>query len=148
MKNRFALASLALFAFFVISCSSPSLLPTLMPSPSSPPSSPTPSTVPNADAAIALVKSQFAEVAQVQKTPAGAIGASQNIFVFERTEGWDIAFWQGDGDCPAGCINNHYWYFSVKRDGRLSQMGEYVRIFDSQKNSFNISGVPMWGVPK
>jgi len=120
-----------------------------MPSPSSvPPSSPTSAAISNADAAIALVKTQFSEVAKIQKSAAGAIGASQNIFAFERADGWDIAFWQGDGDCPAGCINNRYWYFSVTKDGRVSKAGDYAKIFDPQKNSFDISGAPMWGVPK
>lgn len=147
----FAFLSLAL----LISCSSPRPVPTPTPTttpmpslPPIPPSSPTSSAIPNADAAIALIKTQFTEVANINKIPAGSIGASQNIFAFERADGWDIAFWQGDGDCPAGCINNRYWYFSVKKDGRVERVGAYSKIFDAQKNAFDISGTPMWGVPK
>ena len=120
-----------------------------MPVPSPVPSgTPAPSPVSNADAAIALVKAQFVEVARIQKSPAGAIGVSQNIFVFERAEGWDIAFWQGDGDCPAGCINNRYYYYSVSKAGRATKVGEYARIYSAQKNSFDVSGAPMWGIPR
>ncbi len=118
--------------------------------PSSPPPSPSPvsPSVRNADAAIALVKSQFAQVAKIQKTGTGVIGASQNIFVFERADGWDLAFWEGSGDCPAGCINDHYYYFSVKKDGRVAKVGEYTRAYEWSTNSFDVTGAPMWGVPK
>ncbi len=104
--------------------------------------------VTNADAAIAVIKAQFPQVAKIQKIGSGIIGASQNIFVFERHDGWDIAFWEGSGDCPAGCINNIYYYFSVKKDGRLTKVGEYTRIYNSSTNSFDVTGSPMLGVPK
>lgn len=111
---------------------------------------PSPSTSPimNADAAIALVKTQFVQVSKIQKAGAGIIGGSQNVFVLERADGWDLAFWEGSGDCPAGCINNHYYYFSVKKDGRVIKAGEYMRIYNSSTNSFDVTGAPMWGVPK
>ena len=139
------IAALFLFASLAlqISCS------IAMPSPSPVPSSaPTPSPVPNADAAIALVKSQFTEVARINKTAAGAIGRSQDITVLDRADGWDLVFWQGDGDCPAGCINNRYWYFSVKKDGRVSKAGEYARVYNPSTNAFEVSGSPLWGVPR
>lgn len=150
MKNTPAAYIIVAALVFFISCSTPPpILPTAMPTPTPVPNStPTPISIPNADAAIALVKSQFAEVARIQKPASGSIGASQNVFAFERADGWDIAFWQGEGDCPAGCINNHYWYFSVKADGRIVKAGEYTRNFNSQTNSFDVSGAPMWGVPK
>lgn len=110
--------------------------------------SPSASTVTNADAAIALIKVQFAQVSKIQKAGAGIIGGSQNIFVFDRSDGWDLAFWEGSGDCPAGCINNHYYYFSVKKDGRVIKVGEYTRIYNSITNSFDATGVSMWGLPK
>lgn len=133
----------------LISCSSPQALPTPTPtSATGPISTPTPALVSSAEVAISLVKSRFAEVAKIQRAASGSIGGSQNIIVFEHPDGWDIAFWQGEGDCPAGCINNRYWYFSVMQDGRVSKAGEYVRSFNSQKNEFDVSGAPMWGVPK
>lgn len=102
----------------------------------------------NADAAIAAVKAKFAEVAKIQKAGAGVIGASTNITVLERPDGWDLAFLEGSGDCPAGCINNHYYYFSVKKDGRVNKVGEYSSSYVFLTNSFETSGTPMWGIPK
>lgn len=109
---------------------------------------PTPLPVQNADAAIAAVKAQFPEVAKIQKKRADIIGATTDITTFQRADGWDLVFWEGWGDCPAGCINNRYHYFSVKKDGRVSKEGEYARLFNAEENSFDISGAAMWGVPK
>ncbi len=107
-----------------------------------------PAPIANADAAIAAVKAKFTEVSKIQKMGAATIGASSDIKVFERTDGWDIAFWEGWGDCPAGCINNRYHYFTVKKDGRVTKVGEYARIFNGDKNSLDTTGTPRWGVPK
>ncbi len=109
---------------------------------------PIPRSVQDAEAAIAAVKAQFPQVAKIQKKGAGMIGGTTDITVLQRAASWDIAFWEGWGDCPAGCINNRYSYFSLQPDGRVIQAGEYTRVFDADKNSFNTTGAPMWGVPK
>lgn len=111
-------------------------------------STPTPAPFANADAAIAAIKSRFAEVAKINKAKAGIIGGSTDITVIERSDGWDIVFWEGWEDCPAGCINNRYYYFSAKKNGTLQKMGEYVRVHNAATNSFDVTGAPMWGVPK
>ncbi len=108
--------------------------------------SPTPSLA-NADAAIAAVKARFPEVAKIQKAT-GMIGATTDIKAFERVEGWDIVFLEGWGDCMAGCINNRYYYFTVRKDGRMAKVGEYQRVYNATTNAFETTGVPMWGVPK
>ena len=104
--------------------------------------------IPDAAGAIAAVKSQFNQVVDVRPKSPGSIGATTDITTIERADGWDLVFWKGSGDCPAGCIDNHYYYFSVKKDGRVIQAGEYARIFNADKNSFDVTGAPMWGVPK
>ncbi|MBI5035466.1 MAG: hypothetical protein HZB51_33490 [Chloroflexi bacterium] len=104
--------------------------------------------VPNADAAIASIKSRFTQVSKIQKSSAGMIGASSDIRVFDRADGWDLAFWQGSGDCPSGCINNHYYYFSVKKDGTIVNAGEYIRNYNANANSFDTTGSPLWGYPQ
>jgi hypothetical protein len=104
--------------------------------------------IPNPAGAIAAVKSQFNQVAQVRPKSPGSIGGTTDITVIDRADGWDLVFWIGSGDCPAGCIDNHYYYFSVKKDGRVMQAGDYSRIFNADKNSFDLTGAPMWGVPK
>jgi hypothetical protein len=107
-----------------------------------------PERITNADGAIARVKTQYPEVAKIQKQSAGVIGGNQNILVIDRADGWDLIFLESSGDCPAGCINNHYYYFSAKGDGRVIKAGEYARIYNSGTNSFEVSGAPMWGMPK
>ena len=102
----------------------------------------------DAASAIAAVKSQFALVAQIRQKAPGAIGATTDITAIERADGWDLVFWVGSGDCPAGCIDNRYYYFSAKKDGRVMQAGQYARIFNADKNSFDTTGAPIWGVPK
>jgi hypothetical protein len=109
---------------------------------------PTPQSAQDADAAIAVVKAKFPQFAKIQKKSAGMIGATTDITALQRADGWDLVFWEGWGDCPAGCINNRYSYFSVKKDGRVTQAGEYTRVFNADKNSFDTTGAPMWGVPK
>lgn len=124
------------------------LAPT-MPTPpvSTPLPTATPSGITSADAAIAAIQARFPEVAKIQRVTPGTIGATTDIQVFDRGEGWEIAFVEGWGDCTAGCINNRYYYFSVRRDGRITKVGEYARIFNETTNSYQTSGVPMWGVP-
>ena len=108
----------------------------------------------NADTAIAAIKTRYPQVAKIQKTGAGVtevtsvIGASTNITTIERADGWDFVFWEGSGDCPSGCINNHYYYFSAKKDENIARVGEYARTFNADKNAFETTGAPMWGVPK
>ena len=103
--------------------------------------------IPDPAGAIAAVKSQFNQVANVRPKSPGSIGGTTDITSIERADGWDLVFWIGSGDCPAGCIDNHYYYFSVKKDGHVVMAGEYVRNFNADKNSFDTSGAPKWGVP-
>jgi len=117
------------------------------PSPSRPLPTATPGGITSADAAIAAIQARFPEVANIQRAASGTIGATTDIKVFDRGEGWEIVFTEGWGDCMAGCINNRYYYFSVRRDGRITKVGEYARIFNETTNSYQTTGVPMWGVP-
>jgi hypothetical protein len=100
------------------------------------------------DDAIRLAQQKFPELSRIQKKPAASIGASSDIIVQDRAGGWNIIFWQGSGDCPAGCINNHYWYVSVEKSGSVTMAGEFVREFDSASNAVKTRGAPMWGVPR
>jgi len=111
-------------------------------------STPTPIAIANAAQAIAVVQAKYPDVKDVRPTPPGTIGAETDITVIERVNGWDLVFRKGWGDCPAGCINNHYWYFSVSKDSTIEAAGEYERVYDAAKNSFAEKGAPRWGVPK
>ncbi|MFQ6015411.1 MAG: hypothetical protein ACE5NP_08215, partial [Anaerolineae bacterium] len=108
----------------------------------------TPTPITDEEEAIAAVKARYPEVKEVERVPEDVIGAPTDITVIEREGGWDLVFRQGWEDCPAGCINNRYWYFSVDRDGTIIKVGEYSRIFDSQSNTFKTTGKPLWGVPE
>jgi len=33
----------------------------------------------------------------------------------------------------------------VRKDGRITKVGEYARVYNESANSFTTSGVPMWG---
>ena len=106
------------------------------------------SSISNADAAIAAVQARFPVVAKIQRVPANVIGASTGITVIDRSDGWDLVFREGSGDCMAGCINNRYYYFSVKKDASIKQAGEYSRIYNADKNNYEANGSPMWDIPK
>ncbi|MBI5304794.1 MAG: hypothetical protein HY868_21850 [Chloroflexi bacterium] len=145
-----------------IATPAPSAIATLAPSATPSPIPPTPiptvtrviptrtlvPSVNTSDAAIAIIKKQFPEVAHIKPKSAGAIGASTDIkVILPRQDAWLIVFWEGWGDCPAGCINHRYTYFAVERDGRVTRVGEYSRIYNAEKNAFEEKGSPLWGVP-
>lgn len=92
--------------------------------------------------AIALVKQYFPEVKKIQKTQS-EIGKTMDIRAKGTLEkdGWRILFWQGSGDCPAGCLNNKQWYFIVIKTGIIRKVGESERVFNSRKNAFDESGL-------
>jgi len=101
------------------------------------------------DIAIAAVKARFPEVANIYVTGTGTIGATTDIkVIMPRQDAWYLIFWEGWGDCVAGCINNRYSYFVVESSGRVSKAGEYARVFNADKNAFETTGTPLWGVPK
>ncbi|MBI1801950.1 MAG: hypothetical protein HYR71_10020 [Chloroflexi bacterium] len=124
--------------------------PTISPSPAAQPAGTTTSAPPltQADEAIAAAQATFPELRPITKAPPRAIGASTNITVLDDPGGWRLVFWQGSGDCPAGCINHHYWYVVVQPNGAVSLAGEYVREFSAAKNTIEERGQPLWGVPK
>ena len=93
--------------------------------------------------AIIRVKTAYPEVKDVKKT-SDIIGKSMNISAKETELGWKLMFWQGSGDCPAGCINNHYWYFIVYKNGKVEKIGEYEKTYNSRKNSADETGSPIW----
>lgn len=93
--------------------------------------------------AIIRAKIVYSEVKDVKKTT-DVIGQTMNISARKTDLGWKLMFWQGSGDCPAGCINDHYWYFTVDKNGEVEKIGEYERIFNSRKNSYDEKGSPIW----
>jgi hypothetical protein len=113
---------------------------------STPTAAPSP-IITNADEAIAFAQRQYANLKDIKPTPKGTIGATTNVSVKDAPNGWNLIFWKGEGDCPAGCINNYYWYVSVDKLGSAKLEGEYAREYNANSNAFQIRGQPMWDVP-
>ncbi len=107
-----------------------------------------PAAIRNAEEAIAAAQAKFPELKNIKVTPPQTIGASTNITVMDSADGWNLVFWQGSGDCPAGCIDNHYWYVTVDKTGPVTLAGEFVREYNSATNTTQTRGQAMWGIPK
>src|SRR5436190_2619374 len=77
----------------------PTVIPPGAPVPTATPSTNAPTSAApgfsTVDDAIALAQKQFAELKDIKRTPAGTIGASSDIVVQERADGWNLIFWQG-----------------------------------------------------
>jgi hypothetical protein len=101
-----------------------------------------------ADDAIRAVQSQYPAVADISDMPDTTIGKSEDIHVQPQENGWRLIFWRGWGDCPAGCINSHYWYFIVSTDGAIELVGEYERVYEPRLSTYRETGEPMWGIPR
>jgi hypothetical protein len=97
--------------------------------------------------AVSVVKSHYPNVADITDTPDNVIDKSDDIYVLPRVDGWRLVFWRGWGDCPAGCINAHYWYFFVKTDGEIELVGEYERVYEPGLNRYRETGQRLWGIP-
>ncbi len=108
---------------------------------------PSTGTITSPEEAIAAVKARHAFLAGMVTAEPKSIGISQNIIVQPTNDGWQVIFWQGASDCEAGCLNNHYWYFSVEKNGQVAQKGEFERNYDPKLNDFVKKGTPLWGVP-
>lgn len=57
--------------------------------------------------------------------PNGWIGDWSNVYPWRKGDGMTYLFRHGSGDCPAGCIDNIFWYFR-----RANGVTEYVGTFD------------------
>jgi hypothetical protein len=70
------------------------------------------------------------------------------IFAFAWTEGFRIVFKRGDGDCPAGCISNEYWYFGTDEACAPELVGHYSAVISgSAAQCYVVDGQPLWGFP-
>lgn len=109
---------------------------------------PVPVVIENASQAIAAVQRQYPEVADINPVLTPQPFDPDYVVVFDRDNQWDLIFVTGSGDCPSGCLNNYYWYFSVVPEGRIEKMGEYSSEFDPSSNGSIVKGSPLWGYPR
>ena len=56
--------------------------------------------------------------------PGGLIGDGNDIEAVLGNDFIELRYSVGFGDCPAGCINRHYWTFRVFASGRVAFQGE------------------------
>lgn len=90
--------------------------------------------------AIFLVQKSFPEVKSIKETPSVTIGKSMDIYAKQKDGFWKMLFWQGSGDCEAGCLNGHEWYFIVRSNSSVEKVGEFERNFNSRKNGYDEEG--------
>lgn len=50
----------------------------------------------------------------------GIVGGGDNIVFATVGDGKKYTFSRGSGDCPAGCINNHFWDVTIAKNGTVS----------------------------
>jgi hypothetical protein len=53
----------------------------------------------------------------VYAEPNGYIGDWSNVYPGKLADGMSYLWREASGDCPAGCINSHFWYFRVTDSG-------------------------------
>jgi hypothetical protein len=76
-----------------------------------------PSSATTPAAAAALVLAADSRFAGLERKDTNLIGGCCFYEVLPTPEGHSVSVEIGWGDCPAGCINRHHWFYSVTRDG-------------------------------
>lgn len=51
--------------------------------------------------------------------PNRMIGMSAAAHLRRVDDGYELEFWRGEGDCPAGCIRTQHWIFRFDAEGKL-----------------------------
>jgi len=103
--------------------SMPQATPT--PAPSGTPSgTPAPTGVTSAAQAAALVFASDPRWAQMVPLRADMVGQSSWYEAFEDGDGFAVNITAGQGDCQAGCIDQHVWHYRVDRAGNVELTGE------------------------
>jgi hypothetical protein len=64
------------------------------------------------------VKAASANVLSAEEN--GIIGASRDVVLTVNGNERVYTFTQGKGDCPAGCIETHFWRATIGPDGGLT----------------------------
>jgi hypothetical protein len=95
----------------------PSPAPTTAPSPSAVPS---PTSVRSAEEAAAAVLASDPRFAGLQPQDPNAIGQCCTWTAAPAADGYDVTIEIGWGDCPAGCIDRHRWFYSVAPNGTVT----------------------------
>ena len=54
----------------------------------------------------------------------GAVGQSTSYTATDTGDGYTVSVTMGSGDCPASCINQHTWNYTVTRAGQVALVSE------------------------
>jgi hypothetical protein len=96
------------------------------PSASAVPASPGPSPsialpITTADEAASLVIASDPRFEGIGPQDPNQIGGCCSYIASTRSDGtFDVAIEMGWGDCPAGCISRHHWFYTVTPDGKIA----------------------------
>ena len=74
--------------------------------------------------AIRLVLAADPRFSAIGPRDPGLIGQASWYQLTSIADGWQIEVRIGWGDCPAGCINEHLWTYTVGSDGTLALLHE------------------------
>ncbi len=77
------------------------------------------STATSAAQAAGVALSQQARFRGIGPFDSNTIGQAAWYKVAASSDGWEVLIRIGWGDCPAGCINEHRWTYTVGRDGSV-----------------------------
>jgi hypothetical protein len=80
---------------------------------------PGPTTITSPVAAAALVLATDARFADLGPQDPNRIGECCFYAAAPTAEGYEVTIEIGWGDCPAGCINRHHWFYTVATDGTV-----------------------------
>lgn len=77
------------------------------------------------------------------------IGGYDYIYVEAGGDQWNITFSHGWGDCPAGCIDQKYFFFTASADGtQMQKLGEWQMVYDHATNTTKEVGNKPWDIPR
>ena len=129
-----ALVALTSIAILAAGCS-PATTPAPSSSPSTAPSAPpSASAVTTPEAAAALVLASDARFTGLEAKNPDIIGGCCFYEVAPKGSNYEVMVEIGWGDCPAGCINRHHWFYTVTPAGTVT--------FDREDGPVVPAGVP------
>jgi hypothetical protein len=100
------------------------------------------------DDVLKAIAQQLPALADITRLYSPDLGGDGNlIYAFAKPDGFRVVVKRGSGDCPAGCIDNEYWYFETTADCQVAQRGHYTRAFNSSGNCYQLTDAPLWGLP-
>jgi hypothetical protein len=96
--------------------------------------------------AIRVANPTLADVKTIYN-PANATSDGSFIYPYQRADGgFDVVFKRGGGDCPAGCTDNSYRYFSTNDACVPVDVGHYHATWGAD-NCLTVDGTAMWDHP-